>query len=131
MFFNHWFKPGRDITGAGAGMVYFHWLGRRSDVKRAREQTLKKRTQALRSSLEAVMAESSARGRRTGELTRELTRAHSSVATAYKGARRKYQEQLWLLDRQMVAMKERHSMQISGLKNELRELENKRAETTL
>ncbi|XP_039623005.1 colorectal mutant cancer protein isoform X2 [Polypterus senegalus] len=118
-------------TGEAALAFRNHPVMRQIQAAQQREQTLKKRTQALRSSLEAVMAESSARGRRTGELTRELTRAHSSVATAYKGARRKYQEQLWLLDRQMVAMKERHSMQISGLKNELRELENKRAETTL
>ncbi|XP_051791390.1 colorectal mutant cancer protein [Erpetoichthys calabaricus] len=118
-------------TGEAAPAFRNHPVMRQIQAAQQREQTLKKRTQALRSSLEVVVAESSARGRRTGELTRELTRAHSSVATAYKGARRKYREQLWLLDRQMVAMKERHSMQISGLKNELRELENERAETTL
>ncbi|XP_066551626.1 colorectal mutant cancer protein [Amia ocellicauda] len=96
-----------------------------------REQVLRKRVTDLRGSLESVLLDSSLRMRQSDKLTAQLRQANSSVNGAYRCARRKYREQVWQLERQVVAMAERHSIQIGGLKGALQTLELKKAEANL
>uniref|UniRef100_W5M4X1 Usher syndrome 1C binding protein 1 n=1 Tax=Lepisosteus oculatus TaxID=7918 RepID=W5M4X1_LEPOC len=96
-----------------------------------REQALRKRVGALRGSLEAMLTESATRRRQSEGLAAQLTQAHSSVAGAYRNARRKYREQLRQLERQVAAILERHSSQVGGLKGALQALEWRKEETVL
>lgn len=51
--------------------------------------------------------------------------------TACRSARKKHHEQLWRLERQMMAMQERHDAQLAELKSTLEALEWKKEETVL
>uniref|UniRef100_W5M4Y2 Usher syndrome 1C binding protein 1 n=1 Tax=Lepisosteus oculatus TaxID=7918 RepID=W5M4Y2_LEPOC len=101
---------------------HLSWGSFRRTIKN-KEQALRKRVGALRGSLEAMLTESATRRRQSEGLAAQLTQAHSSVAGAYRNARRKYREQLRQLERQVAAILERHSSQVGGLKGALQALE--------
>ncbi|KAJ8278648.1 hypothetical protein COCON_G00057140 [Conger conger] len=96
-----------------------------------REQVLKRRVTAVRESLDTALTDSATRWRYSEEERAQLVRAHRKAAETYRGARRKYREQLWRLERQVTAASERHMTQISSLKATLEALEWKKEETLL
>ncbi|MBN3317129.1 CRCM protein, partial [Atractosteus spatula] len=119
------------VPGTGVSGPRNRTMLREIQAALLREQALRKRVGALRGSLEAMLTESATRRRQGEELAAQLTQAHSSVAGAYRNARRKYREQLRQLERQVAAILERHSSQVGGLKGALQALEWKKEETVL
>uniref|UniRef100_W5M4V8 Usher syndrome 1C binding protein 1 n=1 Tax=Lepisosteus oculatus TaxID=7918 RepID=W5M4V8_LEPOC len=119
------------VPGTGVSGPRNRTMLREIQAALLREQALRKRVGALRGSLEAMLTESATRRRQSEGLAAQLTQAHSSVAGAYRNARRKYREQLRQLERQVAAILERHSSQVGGLKGALQALEWRKEETVL
>uniref|UniRef100_A0A8C9SDI1 Usher syndrome 1C binding protein 1 n=2 Tax=Scleropages formosus TaxID=113540 RepID=A0A8C9SDI1_SCLFO len=96
-----------------------------------REQMLKRQMTALWESLDNALTDSATRRRYSEKEMAQFALMHRKTADMFRSTRKKYHEQLWRLQRRMVALCERHVTQIAGLKAKLEVLEERREETVL
>ncbi|CAN8201440.1 unnamed protein product [Coccothraustes coccothraustes] len=90
---------------------------------RARTEQLRGRARELALALERGSAASRAQQGHSATVTSELLQAHSSLALAYRGARRKQAEQLRRLQARAAALRGQHGRRERALSRTLRELE--------
>ncbi|XP_041334271.1 Usher syndrome type-1C protein-binding protein 1 isoform X3 [Pyrgilauda ruficollis] len=90
---------------------------------RARTEQLRGRARELALALERGSAASRAQQGHSASVTLELLQAHSSLALAYRGARRKQAEQLRRLRARAAALRGQHGRRERALARTLRELQ--------
>ncbi|XP_059345592.1 harmonin-binding protein USHBP1 [Ammospiza nelsoni] len=90
---------------------------------RARTEQLRGRARELALALERGSAASRAQQGHSATVTLELLQAHSSLALAYRGARRKQAEQLRRLQARAAALQGQHGRRERALARTLRELQ--------
>lgn len=92
-----------------------------------RELVLKKRIQELASALEKVTHNSKMREKQNHEMISELKRANGILIETLEAVKRKYQSRIRKMEEQIIAIMERHSIQLKLHKDRIHylELENK------
>ncbi|TRZ01414.1 hypothetical protein DNTS_015152, partial [Danionella cerebrum] len=108
-----------------------HSLLRELQAAIQREQNLKKRVKALCGSLDSVLTDNDTQKCCDKEEIARLSHYFSKVSSTHRSSQKKHQEQLWLLEKQITAMKERQAAQQTGLRATLEAMEWKREETIL
>uniref|UniRef100_A0A9J7YRT1 Usher syndrome 1C binding protein 1 n=1 Tax=Cyprinus carpio carpio TaxID=630221 RepID=A0A9J7YRT1_CYPCA len=108
-----------------------HSILRELQAALQREQSLKMRVAALRESLDSALTDSTTQRRINREETARLSRYYIKVSSTYRSSRKKHQEQLWQLEKQIAVMSERHAKEEAELSNTLEAMEWKREETIL
>ncbi|XP_056591287.1 harmonin-binding protein USHBP1 isoform X2 [Triplophysa dalaica] len=96
-----------------------------------REQTLKKRVAALRESLDSTLTDSTNQRRINRDEIARLTLRYNKILGTYRSSRKKHQEQLWHLEKQITVMSERHVAQEVELSATLQAMKWRREETVL
>ncbi|XP_039523322.1 colorectal mutant cancer protein isoform X2 [Pimephales promelas] len=96
-----------------------------------REQSLKKRVAALRESLDSAVTDSTTQRRVNREENARLSRYYNKISSTYRSSRKKHQEQLWRLEKQMAVMNERHAAKEAELSATLEAMKSTREETIL
>ncbi|XP_028640606.1 Usher syndrome type-1C protein-binding protein 1 isoform X2 [Grammomys surdaster] len=81
----------------------------------ARAVDLRAQLQSLRRQLEQVAQKGRSRGAQSAELNRELCKAHSALALAFRGAHRKQEEQRRKLEQQMARMQAQQAEELAVL----------------
>ncbi|XP_076770518.1 harmonin-binding protein USHBP1 isoform X2 [Arvicanthis niloticus] len=81
----------------------------------ARAVDLRAQLQSLRRQLEQVAQKGRTRGAQSAELNRELCKAHSALALAFRGAHRKQEEQLRKLEQQVARMQAQQAEELAVL----------------
>ncbi|XP_067824660.1 colorectal mutant cancer protein-like isoform X2 [Heptranchias perlo] len=80
-----------------------------------REKQLRARIEVLVISLEKLIEKKNNQKEQYEELTTELRKTHSNLSTAYRSAKRKYDNQLTKLESQVLIMSERQAAQLQAL----------------
>ncbi|XP_062868825.1 colorectal mutant cancer protein isoform X2 [Trichomycterus rosablanca] len=118
-------------SGVGAPGPRNHAIIRELHAALQREQKLKTRVTSLRESLDSALLDYTTQSRVNKDEVTRLALCHNKATSACRSARKKHHEQLWRLERQMMAMQERHAVQLAELKGTLEALEWKKEETVL
>ncbi|XP_052466201.1 colorectal mutant cancer protein isoform X1 [Carassius gibelio] len=108
-----------------------HSILRELQATLQREQSLRKRVAALRESLDSAITDSTTQRRINREEIARLSRYHNKVSSTSRSSRKKHQEQLWRLEKQIAVMSERHAKEEAELSATLEAMEWKREETIL
>ncbi|KAI7795461.1 putative colorectal mutant cancer protein-like, partial [Triplophysa rosa] len=96
-----------------------------------REQALRKRVAALRESLDSTLTDSTNQRRINRDEIARITLRYNKILGTYRSSRKKHQEQLWRLQKQIAVMSERHVAQEAELSATLEAMEWRREETVL
>ncbi|XP_016417258.1 colorectal mutant cancer protein-like isoform X2 [Sinocyclocheilus rhinocerous] len=108
-----------------------HSILRELQAALQREQSLRKRVAALRESLDSALTDSTTQRRINREEITRLSRYYIKVSSTYRSSRKKHQEQLWRLEKQIAVMGERHAKEEAELSTTLEAMEWRREETIL
>ncbi|XP_016331983.1 colorectal mutant cancer protein isoform X2 [Sinocyclocheilus anshuiensis] len=108
-----------------------HSILRELQAALQREQSLRKRVAALRESLDSALTDSTTQRRINREEIARLSRYYIKVSSSYRSSRKKHQEQLWRLEKQIAVMGERHAKEEAELSTTLEAMEWRREETIL
>ncbi|XP_056122471.1 harmonin-binding protein USHBP1 isoform X1 [Rhinichthys klamathensis goyatoka] len=108
-----------------------HSILRELQAALQREQSLKKRVAALRESLDSAVTDSTTQRRVNREENARLSRYYNKVSSTYRSSRKKHQEQLWRLEKQIAVMNERHTAKEAELSATLEAIKWRREETIL
>uniref|UniRef100_A0A8C1JFN8 Usher syndrome 1C binding protein 1 n=1 Tax=Cyprinus carpio TaxID=7962 RepID=A0A8C1JFN8_CYPCA len=108
-----------------------HSILRELQATLQREQSLRKRVAALRESLDSALTDSTTQRRINREEIARLSRYYNKVTSTSRNSRKKHQEQLWRLEKQIAVMGERHAKEEAELSATLEAMEWKREETIL
>ncbi|MFT7798656.1 Usher syndrome type-1C protein-binding protein 1 [Arapaima gigas] len=124
-------KAARFPCDGGSPSPQNHVIAHEIQSTLQREQMFRRRARVLRESLDNALIESSTRRRSCEEEMARLALTHSKAARTFRSTRKKHHEQMWRLQRGMMALSEHHMTQIAGLKAKLEALEDRREETVL
>ncbi|XP_067287746.1 colorectal mutant cancer protein [Pseudorasbora parva] len=108
-----------------------HSILRELQAAMQREQSLKKRVAALRESLDSAVTDSTTQRRINREDITRLSRYYNKASSTYRSSRKKQQEQLWRLEKQIAVMNERHASKEAELSATLEAMKWRREETIL
>ncbi|ROL44105.1 Usher syndrome type-1C protein-binding protein 1 [Anabarilius grahami] len=108
-----------------------HSILRELQAALQREQTLRKRVAALRESLDSALTDSTTQRTINREEIARLSRYYNKVLSTYRSSRKKHQEQLWRLEKQIAVMNERHATKEAELSATLEAIEWRKEETIL
>ncbi|KPP79214.1 colorectal mutant cancer protein-like [Scleropages formosus] len=114
-----------------AGALIAYCLQEELEDMQTERRMLKRQMTALWESLDNALTDSATRRRYSEKEMAQFALMHRKTADMFRSTRKKYHEQLWRLQRRMVALCERHVTQIAGLKAKLEVLEERREETVL
>lgn len=96
-----------------------------------REQAMRKRVTALRESLDSTLTDSTTQRRINRDEIARLTLRFNKILSTYRNSRKKHQEQLWRLEKQILSMSERYATREAGLSATLEAMECRKEETVL
>ncbi|XP_052425374.1 colorectal mutant cancer protein isoform X2 [Carassius gibelio] len=108
-----------------------HSILRELQAALQREQSLRKRVTVLRESLDSALTDSTTQRRINREEIDHLSRYYIKISSTYRSSRKKQQDQLWQLEKQITVMSERHAKEEAELSNTLEAMEWRREETIL
>ncbi|XP_067244670.1 colorectal mutant cancer protein isoform X3 [Chanodichthys erythropterus] len=108
-----------------------HSILRELQAALQREQSLRKRVAALRESLDSALTDSTTQRTINREEIARLSRYYNKVLSTYRSSRKKHQEQLWQLEKQIAVMNERHATKEAELSATLEAMEWRKEETIL
>ncbi|XP_051768624.1 colorectal mutant cancer protein isoform X1 [Ctenopharyngodon idella] len=108
-----------------------HSILRELQAALQREQSLRKRVAALRESLDSALTDSTTQRTINREEIARLSRYYNKVLSTYRSSRKKHQEQLWRLEKQIAVMNERHATREAELSATLEAMEWRKEETIL
>ncbi|XP_026131632.1 colorectal mutant cancer protein-like isoform X2 [Carassius auratus] len=117
--------------GGGIPGPRIHSILRELQAALQREQSLRKRVTVLRESLDSALTDSTTQRRINREEIDHLSRYYIKISSTYRSSRKKQQDQLWQLEKQITVMSERHAKEEAELSNTLEAMEWKREETIL
>ncbi|KAL1265466.1 hypothetical protein QQF64_003493 [Cirrhinus molitorella] len=118
-------------AGGGIPGPRNHSILRELQAAMQRENLLRKRVAALRESLDSALTDSTTQRRINREETARLSRYYNKVSSTYRSSRKKHQEQLWRLEKQIAVMSERHAKEEAELSATVETMESRREETIL
>ncbi|XP_051957855.1 harmonin-binding protein USHBP1 [Xyrauchen texanus] len=118
-------------SGGGIPGPRNHSILRELQAALQREQSLKKRVTSLHESLDSALTDCTTQRRINREETSRLSHYFNKVSHTYRSSRKKHQEQLWRLEKQITVISEHHASQEAELSATLEAMEWKREETVL
>nr|XP_055039336.1 colorectal mutant cancer protein isoform X2 [Misgurnus anguillicaudatus] len=118
-------------SGGGIPGPRNHSLLRELQAALQREQAMRKRVTALRESLDSTLTDSTNQRRINRDEIARLTLRFNKILSTYRNSRKKHQEQLWRLEKQILSMSERYATREAGLNATLEAIECRKEETVL